>query len=96
MPRRVSVASLAINNQPHALYRFFDRTDVLLYVGITANLPTRMKNHSKGKPWWTQIHNITIEHFDTRQDALDAERCTTTSTTRWFRCRTRRADTPTR
>lgn len=74
MPRRVSTASLALQNQPHALYRFFDRSDVLLYVGITADLPARIKNHSKGKPWWTQIHNITVEHFDTRQDALDAER----------------------
>lgn len=74
MPRRVSVATMALENQPHALYRFFDRSDVLLYVGITADLPTRMKNHRKGKPWWTHIHNITVEHFDTRQEALDAER----------------------
>lgn len=74
MPRRVSAASLALNNQPHALYRFFDHTDVLLYVGITADLSARMKNHAKGKPWWTQIANITVEHFATRQEALDAEK----------------------
>lgn len=74
MTRRVSAASLALEHQPHALYRFFDRSDVLLYVGITVDLAKRIKNHRKGKPWWTQIHNITVEHFDTRQEALDAER----------------------
>ncbi|MEV1013740.1 GIY-YIG nuclease family protein [Micromonospora sp. NPDC049801] len=74
MPRRVSAATLALENQPHALYRFFDRTDVLLYVGITADLPTRLKSHRKGKPWWTQVANITIEPFETRQEALDAEK----------------------
>ncbi|MFI7073604.1 GIY-YIG nuclease family protein [Micromonospora sediminicola] len=74
MPRRVSAASLAINNQPHALYRFFDRTDALLYVGITMNLPARLKQHRKDKHWWLQVTNIVIEPFETREAALAAEK----------------------
>jgi predicted GIY-YIG superfamily endonuclease len=73
MPRRVSAALVELATQPHALYRFFDATDVLLYVGITADLPARMKKHRSEKPWWVHVHHITVEQFDTRQEALDAE-----------------------
>lgn len=73
MTNRVSAALVQLPHKPHALYRFFDRTDVLLYVGITADLPTRLKNHRREKPWWVHVHHITVDQFDTRQDALDAE-----------------------
>lgn len=72
--RRVSAASLQLNDRPHALYRFYDRTDVLLYVGITVDLPTRIKQHLSGKPWWSQVANMRVEHYPTRAEALEAER----------------------
>lgn len=63
-----------LNEQPHALYRFYDRSQVLLYVGITVSLPTRLTSHRTKKPWWTLIHHVDVEHFATRDEALAAER----------------------
>lgn len=73
MQQRVSAASMALGSRPHALYRFFDRTDALLYVGITMDLGARLKSHRREKPWWLDIHHITVEHFATRAEALAAE-----------------------
>jgi predicted GIY-YIG superfamily endonuclease len=72
--QRISVGQASLASAPHALYRFYDRTDVLLYVGITMNLPTRMFKHKGTKPWWTSIADIQVEHFATRGEALTAER----------------------
>jgi len=65
---------LELPQSPHALYRFFDRTDVLLYIGITVNLPARLMQHRGEKPWWLSIARVDVEYFPTRQAALDAER----------------------
>lgn len=71
---RVTVGVANLATSAHALYRFYDRTDVLLYVGITVDLPTRMKNHRKGKPWWTAVAHVKVEQYETREQALAAER----------------------
>lgn len=70
----VSKALVQLPTKPHALYRFFDRTDVLLYVGITMDLPARVGQHRKDKPWWVEVNHITIEHFEDRAEVLLAER----------------------
>ena len=72
MPR-VTVGQAELPTKPHALYRFFDRTDVLLYVGISMDLPTRLRNHRREKPWWLEIAYITIEPHESRIAALAAE-----------------------
>ncbi|GHJ55660.1 hypothetical protein Nm8I071_49670 [Nonomuraea sp. TT08I-71] len=72
MPR-ISAAMRDLSHLPHALYRFFDRADVLLYVGITADLPQRMGGHRGEKPWWSQVTRVNVEHFATRKAALAAE-----------------------
>ncbi|MFD6565429.1 GIY-YIG nuclease family protein [Micromonospora profundi] len=59
---------------PTALYRFFNREGVLLYVGITVDPRVRWHQHSKDKPDWRQVVDIRLEHYDTRDEALDAER----------------------
>jgi excisionase family DNA binding protein len=56
-----------------ALYRFYAADDTLLYIGITQELPTRLKVHDGTKPWYHQVAYIKVEHFDTRDDALEAE-----------------------
>jgi predicted GIY-YIG superfamily endonuclease len=56
------------------LYRFHDTDGELLYVGITERGPERWKAHRKDKSWWTDVTSITTEHYDTRTEALDAER----------------------
>ncbi|KPC70415.1 hypothetical protein ADL26_16950, partial [Thermoactinomyces vulgaris] len=63
-----------MNNRPHALYRFYDRSDALLYIGISMNLPQRLQNHRNEKPWWLEVSRIGIEPFVSRQAALLAEK----------------------
>jgi hypothetical protein len=55
------------------LYRFFNDRKQLLYVGISARGPKRWSEHAKNRPWWHEVKSSTIEHFETRQDALLAE-----------------------
>jgi predicted GIY-YIG superfamily endonuclease len=58
----------------HALYRAFDRNDVLLYVGITNNPRGRMHAHMRSQHWARHIKYITFEHFSTREKLKAAER----------------------
>lgn len=59
---------------PHALYRFYDAQGSLLYIGITLNPSQRWATHSKDKPWWSDVANITIEQHPDRASVLAAER----------------------
>jgi predicted GIY-YIG superfamily endonuclease len=72
----MSVGMAERETKPHILYRFYDRTNVLLYVGITVNLGERMQQHAGSKDWWLHVDRSAtrIEYFDTRSAALDAER----------------------
>lgn len=60
--------------RPHALYRFWDSSDVLLYVGITLNPGERWKQHRADKPWWSEVAKVTVENHPDRAAVLDAER----------------------
>lgn len=55
------------------LYRFYDAEGILLYVGITGNLPLRLPHHNASKPWWADVAYITLEHFPERASAEAAE-----------------------
>jgi predicted GIY-YIG superfamily endonuclease len=57
-----------------ALYRFFDADDELLYIGITSHLPGRVSEHEGEKPWWTDVERVSVEHFATREEVIEAER----------------------
>ncbi len=59
---------------PHALYRFWGSSGTLLYIGLTLNPASRWANHIRDKPWWLEVHSITIEHFPDRQSVVDAEK----------------------
>lgn len=69
-----SHAPLPLIERPHTLYRFYTAADALLYVGITAALPTRLGNHRDNKPWWTTATRITLTHYPDRDSVLEAER----------------------
>ena len=56
------------------LYRFFDKTDALLYVGISSVGPGRWSEHRRNRPWWHEVCKATVEHFSTREQADFAER----------------------
>lgn len=65
--------TLPLEHRPHTLYRFFAEDGALLYVGITAALPTRLANHRDDKPWWTEVARATIAHYPDRESVLAAE-----------------------
>jgi predicted GIY-YIG superfamily endonuclease len=73
MPENITIGQANLQHRRHALYRIFDRTDALLYVGITADLGKRLATHQRNKSWWHEVNNITIEHFSNRSRALEAE-----------------------
>lgn len=56
----------------HYLYRQFNNKGELLYVGITWSVQIRHQAH-KFAEWWDDITTITIERFETKQEASEAE-----------------------
>lgn len=56
------------------LYRHYDKAGLLLYVGISLSAVKRLAQHRAASNWFPQIAKVTIEAFDTRADALVAER----------------------
>lgn len=60
--------------RPQILYRMYDGSGTLLYVGITADVGQRLRDHAALQPWWREVRNITVEHYDDRAAAETAER----------------------
>ena len=56
------------------LYRHFDESRNLLYVGISLSTFNRLSQHRDHSDWFKSITNVTIEHFPTREEAMAAER----------------------
>lgn len=56
------------------LYRHFDENEGLLYVGISLSTFNRLSQHKDHSGWFKKIKNVTIEHFETREEAMAAER----------------------
>ncbi|WP_052506275.1 GIY-YIG nuclease family protein [Mycolicibacterium llatzerense] len=57
----------------HVLYRFFDDSDRLLYVGITNDPEKRFTSHRNDKPWWRYVTTIKLQRFETRGQLASAE-----------------------
>jgi predicted GIY-YIG superfamily endonuclease len=55
------------------LYRMYAADDTLLYVGATANYLQRLDGHRSQSPWFRETVRVELEHFDTRDEAYDAE-----------------------
>lgn len=56
-----------------ALYRMFDRSGVLLYVGIAKNFGRRWQQHASTKPWWPEVQRQTVDWYPSRAAADRAE-----------------------
>lgn len=56
-----------------ALYRLYDASGRLLYVGISNNVHTRIRTHRVEKFWGPDVADARIEWFTTRAAALSAE-----------------------
>lgn len=56
-----------------ALYRHFDASDALLYIGITESLEGRTSGHARGSEWVRFAFRAEAEWHDTRESAAAAE-----------------------
>lgn len=56
------------------LYRLWSADDTLLYIGVTDRGRAREKEHARTKPWWPQVHYITVEPIATRAELMHLER----------------------
>ena len=54
------------------LYRGFDAEGNLLYVGVASYWQRRLMEHERAE-WLKHTATVTLEHFETRQEALAAE-----------------------
>jgi predicted GIY-YIG superfamily endonuclease len=57
-----------------SLYRHFNNVGELLYVGVSLSALQRLGQHAENSEWFNSIDRVTIEHFDSREEALAAER----------------------
>jgi predicted GIY-YIG superfamily endonuclease len=74
LAREHAAAHRSPRHEQHVLYRFFDQSDRLLYVGITNNLWRRIGSHSEVQPWWSDVTSATMEHYPNRETLAEAER----------------------
>jgi hypothetical protein len=56
------------------LYRHYDSSDKLLYVGISVSAVNRLKEHIDSSKWTSDISTVKIESFPDRNSALLAEK----------------------
>ena len=61
------------NNEKCDLYRAFDASGALLYVGISWLAVRRVPQHSK-KEWFDDVARVEIAKFESRDEALKAEK----------------------
>lgn len=57
-----------------ALYRHYGPERKLLYVGVSLNAVARLAQHKNYSQWFGDIRRVTVEWFDSREEALAAER----------------------
>jgi predicted GIY-YIG superfamily endonuclease len=62
-----------LKNNKTALYRHFSADGELLYIGISLSVLHRIGQHSKHSSWFNKIARISIENFDSREEAKSAE-----------------------
>lgn len=57
-----------------AVYRFYDNSDVLLYIGICGEPLKRWYTHAVTKPWWPDVVRFKVIWFPSRGEAEKSER----------------------
>lgn len=56
-----------------SVYKYFDKSGILLYVGITGAGILRQRQHNQSKEWWTFVSRQLVEHFKSRAIAHERE-----------------------
>ena len=67
-------SSSSYSRQEAVLYRCFDKSGALLYIGVTINHNKRFSQHEQKQPWWRDVDKITLVPYPERHLAMDAER----------------------
>lgn len=66
------------------VYRVFDASGRLLYVGCTVDFAARLREHSAHAPWWVFHDRVDSTRYTTRGEAAKAEAIAiTTEHPRW-------------
>lgn len=58
----------------HAVYRFYDDSENLLYIGMSKDWPYRLSQHRRSKYWFNDIARVVVEYHESRELALEAEK----------------------
>jgi hypothetical protein len=61
-------------NRFGALYRAYDKHGRLLYIGSTDSPGGRHGSHRREREWWSRVHHVDWQFFETIGGAIDAER----------------------
>jgi hypothetical protein len=61
-------------NRTCTLYRYFDNSGALLYVGITNYGDTRLRSHARSANWWRHVATATFTTYPTATELVQAER----------------------
>lgn len=56
-----------------SVYQYFTARGNLLYVGVTDRGTKRLHEHADSKPWWHLATGCSLEHYPTREQALERE-----------------------
>ncbi len=56
------------------LYRLYDSSGRLLYIGITFDWDVRESQHAQTKDWWPAVEEVEFMTYETRALAASAER----------------------
>lgn len=57
-----------------ALYRLYDAEHDLLYIGISAQLEKRFREHEHSRTWWHCVKYVDLTWFDSFPEARKAEK----------------------
>ena len=62
-----------LRSAPTSVYRIYDESGVLLYVGISSRLITRLGEHRRWSDWFSRAFSILVEEYETQGHARRAE-----------------------
>lgn len=62
-----------VSKLPHDVYRVFDASGALLYVGCSVNVFARLKEHRKWAEWWPEAVRGSVHRYPNRLHALGVE-----------------------
>ena len=58
---------------PTGLYHVYDGAEGLLYIGVSKHFGIRWQQHAQKQPWWNGRRRMTVDFYDDRDEAFDAE-----------------------